>query len=157
MRTAGDDFRNGTTYLLPTLSVRVALVDKRHMKRALKAPAVTQKQQCSSWHVKGTTWDDPLFFWSHCSGRRPVLGLAEELSAPFPRQRLEPSVLAPQMITKKEGERSLCYFFAMQDFSFYMAQAFMKRLGKVAVEGKPPKHLKKLEVSCGARHTLRCW
>lgn len=104
MRTAGDDFWNDTTYILPTLFVRVGLGDKRHVKRVLKASAVTQKQQCSSWHVKGTAWDDSLCFLSHCSGRRPVLGLPEELSAPFPRQRLELSVLAPEMTTKKKGK-----------------------------------------------------
>ena len=43
MRTAEDDFWNDTTYILPTLSLRVGLVGKRHVKRVLRAPVVTQK------------------------------------------------------------------------------------------------------------------
>lgn len=32
-----------------------------------------------------------------------MLGLAEEQCTPFPRQRLEPSVLTPEMITRKKS------------------------------------------------------
>lgn len=54
LRTAGNDSRNGNAYILPTVSVRVGLVHKRHMKRVLKAPAVTQKQQFFIWHARGS-------------------------------------------------------------------------------------------------------
>lgn len=155
LRTAGDDFWNDTTYILPTLPLRVGLVYKRHVQRVLKAPAVTQKRQCSSWHARGTARDNSSFLCLAAVGgdlcwdwqrNSPLLFLGKDQShlSLLWRWSQERSWLL-------EGERALC----CATLQFLHGTSICEEVRKAGrcCRGKTPKHLKKLEVSWGARHT----
>lgn len=111
MRTAGDDCWNDNTYILPTLSVGVRLVQETH-EESTRSPSSDSETTLFQLACKRERLR--RFFFFFFSGRRPALGLGEEQSIPFPRQRSEPSVIALEMLTKKkrsqllEGERALC-------------------------------------------------